>query len=390
MNRRIPIGKQWRQIAVGWGLAVATLSWTTAVVAAPNGPPPAQVRTDTVDTQVLGSRWEVVGRLREVRRSVVASEQAGRVMQTHVEEGQAVIGGQSTLAVIDDTWARLALKTAQAKVAQATAGVAVAKARLDQAVRDRQYLIELLKSGSAKPKEAEDAQTTQRAQQAILQLALADLQEANSGVERASQQVAKLKIIAPFDGIVVRKATEIGQWVNPGDPVVEIISSQQIDAVIDVPEHLINMLRVDENIEVVVEAIGVEAVGQIVAVNPLGSSVARTFPVKIRLDDLGGRLKAGMSVLARVPTSQSAKVLLIPRDALSRSEKGDVVWADVNGSAVPIAVRVLFGHEDHYAVEPIGATLIKGAHVVIEGAERLIPGQPLRVMPDPTGQDVGK
>lgn len=348
------------------------------------GPPPALVRVGQVRRESLQARWEVVGRLREVRRAVVAAEQPGRVVEVPVDEGESVEGQETVLARIDDIWAQIALESAKAQLEQAKAGVAEARAQYEQAQRDRNYLDGLLKTGSAKPKEVEDSHTTQQAKQAALDRAEADLLVAQAALSRSQEQLARLTVLAPFDGVVVRKLTEVGQWMNQGDNVAEVISRGEIDVVMDVPESVINHVTVGGEVEVLIEPLGLEQTGRVAAVNPLGSTAARTFPVKVRLDDLGGRLKPGMSVLAWVPTSDRVEVLTVPRDAVSRSALGKVVWAMNHGVAVSVPVEVLFSAGDRYAVSPIGdgdGLLHEQVPVVIEGAERLFPGRPLEVAP---------
>ena len=363
----------------------------TSVVAQPGegqGPPPQMVRVDRALTQMLQARWQVVGRLREVRRSVVAAEQSGRIVQLDVEQGDVVEGSRTVLARIDDVWAKLALAAAQATLSQAKAGVAEAQANLTQAQRDLSYIEELQARGSAKPKEVDDARSTTAAARARLDRARADVLAAEAALDRANVDLQRLRVVAPFDGVVTQKMTEVGQWVAPGDAVVEIISRGKIDALIDVPEKIINHVEMDEPVDVHVSAIDIETEGRVAAINPLGASAARTFPVKIRLDDQHGKLKAGMSVTAMVPTGERKAILTVPRDAVLRSPTGDVVWAAMDGRAMKVAVRVLFGHEDRYAVEVSpnysGPPFRDGTLVIIEGAERLaFPGQPLNIMNPP-------
>jgi multidrug efflux pump subunit AcrA (membrane-fusion protein) len=138
------------------------------------------------------------------------------------------------------------------------------------------------------------------------------------------------------------------------------------------------------SIEVVVEALAVEASGKVVGINPRGSNAARTFEVKVRLDDQGGKLKPGMSVLARIPTGEMVEVLTLPRDAVIHSANGPMTWAEMNGVAAPVPLDVLFAHDGGYAVHAGGGAggqaqvlLVDQQRVVIEGAERLFPGQPL-------------
>ena len=379
--------------AAVWLCGISTQAWAEDPPKGDGGgggPPPALVRVGRVESQNLQARWDAIGQLREIQRAVVAAEQPGRVMEMIVQEGDAVTAGQTVLAKIDDVWAKLALDTAQAMLTQAQASVAEGRAQLDQAKRDRKYLDDLLVSGSAKPKEVEDAHTTEQAESARLERAQADLMAAQAELHLRQKELERLTVVAPFDGVVVAKMTEVGQWVDQGDPIAEVISRGQIDAVIDVPEAMINNISVGGNVELLIEPLSLTVVGTVVAVNPSGSSSARTFPVKVRLADQDGKLKPGMSVTAKVPMGQHVDVLTVPNNAVNQSASGAVVWVDVNGAAMPVAVKVLFSEGDRYAVEPIqadggpmGARLAQQMRVVVEGAERLFPGRPLMIPDQP-------
>jgi membrane fusion protein (multidrug efflux system) len=343
------------------------------------GAPPALVRVGTASTEALQQRFEVVGRLQEVRRATIAAEVRGKVLDVPIEEGDRVEGGQAVLARIDGVWAEAALAAAVSRVASA-------EATLDQSQRDLEYLEALQSAGSARPREVADMRSQVRAHEASLAAAVAERDEAAVAVER-------LAVLAPFTGVVTRKLAEVGQWVEPGAAVAELISTDAIDAVVFVPERVINTVRLGERIEVLIEPLGEVVNGEVIAVIPSGSSAARTFPVKVRLDDHGGRLKPGMSAVARLPLGERSQVLTVPRDAVQFAGGAASVWAALpNGGApmpiaMPLSVEVLFGSGDRFAVRPLpsmgGAELVPEMPVIIEGAEMLFPTRPLIVMDEP-------
>ncbi len=354
---------------------------------------PATVRVGAVETQTLRERTAVIGRLREVRRAVVAAEVEGKVLAVAVREGDAVVGGETVLAQIDGVWVEQDLARTQAEVA-------AAQATLDQSLLDLSYLEQLLEAESAKPKEVDDMRATVSSDRARLNAAMAER-------GRVKKEVERLVVLSPFDGFVTRKITEVGQWVAPGDEIVEVISQGEVDAVADVPEHVIDRIKIGDTAEVVIEPLGLPVRGLVVAINPSGGNSARTFPVKVKLDDLGGRLKAGMSVTVWLPVGPEAGYLTVPRDAVSYGVDGQSVWVGVLGepqeavkpggeseggevdgerepkkpTAVRVAVRVLFGEGDRVVVRPVvdggGGVLAEGAMVVIEGGEGVKSGQPL-------------
>ena len=348
----------------------------------PPGPPPALVQVDVVRKETIQARREVVGRLVEVRRAMVAAEQPGRVVQVNAEEGDKVKADDTVLARIDDVWASLALRTAEAELAQERASVLAETARLNQAKRDLEFVTEVFESGSITQKELIDAEALVRERQASLAVAQATVLAASVQEDRCREDLSRLVVRAPFDGVVVRKMTEVGQWVTVGATVAEIISVGHVDALVDVPEEFVNHLNRGLEVEVWVESLAATVTGKVASITPMGSVSARTFPVKIRLNDRDGSFKPGMSVIAHVPTGKMLEQLTVPRDAVKRTASGTVVWVNLEGKAMPVGVKILFGVKDRFVVTPVGGgpPLLPGARVVTEGAERLFPTQPLNVI----------
>ena len=357
------------------------------------GPPPATVRVDKATVHNLRPRLAVVGRLREVRLATVAAEVEGKVLDVSVQEGDPVVGGETVLATIDGVWSELSLARTQADVA-------AAQATLDQSELDLAYLEQLLQAQSAKPKEVDDMRAQVSSDRAKLSAAIAER-------DLVGKELERLIVIAPFDGFVTRKITEAGQWVDRGDDIVEVISKGQVDAVADVPEHLIDSIKLGDTAEVLIDPLNLPVRGEIIAINPDGGNAARTFPVKVKLDDMDGRLKSGMSVTVWLPVGDQTPMLTVPRDAVLYSLDGQSVWvglppkpadsaepeSDTPGpgpahagppprpTAMVVSVRVLFGEGDRAVVEPISGAdnspLTDGATVIVEGAESLFPTQPL-------------
>ncbi|MEM7577594.1 MAG: efflux RND transporter periplasmic adaptor subunit [Planctomycetota bacterium] len=388
-------------VAAGLGIAIAVAPATPEEQAGGppggGGPPPAMVKVDTALMQPLEERLAVTGRLREIRRVTATAEVAGKLIELNVEQGDRVTGGQTVLARIDPTWSDLRVQSAEANLNEA-------RANLDQSENDLAQLERLRAQGTAKQKEVDDARTAAAAD-------LARLAASEAELSRAKVEQERLAIVAPFDGVITAKNAEVGQWVEPGDGVVDLISMGQIDAEVDVPERAIGaMARLaadDVPIPVLLDALGQEVAGTVTAVTPDGSSASRTFPVKVRLDDLDGTLKPGMSVTARFPLGSPKPTLTVPRDAVLFSTLTPQVWVSMDPGppprsepsdpdvasdtppasmglpmALPASVRVLYGQGDRFAIEVLDGPLFPGATVVVEGGESLFPTRPL--MFDPT------
>ena len=380
------------------------------------GPPPTMVQVSLVQKRTLQRRVELVGRLREIKRAPVPSEVEGKLLALLTPGGRQLLGPHAELerfldvfmvdqdivptviARVDPTWAKLAL-------AKAEGDLQAAKANAKRSASELELVEAMFNRGSAERQSLIDAQSEKDADAASI-----DVMQA--AVDLAQEQLDRCEIRAPFDAVVTKKLSEQGQWVSPGSGVVEIVTRGKIDAVIDVPESYVKYIRTaprdadvtkDDNVtkvELTIDATGQRVVGHAVAVNPDGSNAARTYAMKVQIDDRDGLFKVGMSVSAMVPLEQEREYLVVPRDAVRDAENSRQVWISMvmQGPmpvAVPMDVKVLFGPDEdkkYYAVEPLpkmeGVSLDEGMQVVTQGAERLWPMRPLIVTPGVGGGGV--
>jgi len=128
----------------------------------------------------------------------VTAPQAARVMEIPHGEGDRVARG--------DLLVRFEIPSLSAEVATRESALAQATARAANAQAARDRLAGLMERGVAARREVDDAERD-------LAEARATVAEGNAGLEAARQLLARQKVVAPFDGVVVRR------WHNPGDLV---------------------------------------------------------------------------------------------------------------------------------------------------------------------------
>lgn len=355
----------------------------------PAGPPPAVVAVDEAKLEVVDQRHEVTGQLRALRRSLIAAEQPGLVVDLKLEEGDPVAAGQ-VLARLDDTLSTLAVAREEANVLTRRAVVSERGSQLERARRDKARVDELAIKGSASANEGDDAQTNVNLADARLAQAKAELGAAESDLALARERLRQMTVTAPFGGRVVKKSTEVGQWLQAGASVVEIVALEQVEARLDVPESLVDKLRSSSGaggeikVRVRVRALGVEIDAAVAQIVPDADPLSRLFPVRVRLGNEGERLKPGMSVVGLVPTGKHEPMLTVHKDAMLRDDAGEFVYFDAGGAAAVARVRGVFAVGDRVALEA-GSRLPPGARVIVKGNERVFPGQPLMIVPGAGG-----
>ena len=342
----------------------------------PAGPPPTPVRARPVTFEVVQEYRQVTGNLRALARSKVATIEPGLVVECPVEEGDAVKKGD-VLAQLDDRRLLLELERIKAQKAVAKATVAERSALLDRTRHDYEALKQLDERRASNPKELVDAEYDVQAAAARKQQAEQDLRVLEAQADLLRTRLADMIIRAPFEGVVVAKETEVGQWVATGEPLVELVSVGRYDAWLDVPQQFAAAaIAPQAKVAVEIRASGQRFEPARPRVVRDVDRIARTFSFVIRVTDAVGRLAPGMSVMGWVPTGRRDRHLMVPRDALMRNQAGFFVYAvSTRGGgppmALPVQIDVVFEYDDAVAIRP--GPLQKGDQVVTEGNERLFP-----------------
>lgn len=346
------------------------------------GPPPAVVVLDPARLETIEQWREVTGRLRALQRSLLASQEDGLVVELDLEEGDQVEKGQ-TLAHLHDVRAKLAVARAEADVADKKASVAENRVAVENAKRDLDRYQQASGQSTVTPMEMDRVRSIYDGASARLDSATAELAAAESDLALARQRLQDMTIKAPFAGRIVSKQTQVGQWIGRGDAVVEIVSLDVIEAWLDVPEKFIGRLSESEGVvHIRCDAVGRMLDAKVTAIIPDADPLSKLFPVRVRLDNKDLTLKPGMSVVGLVPTGANAPTLTISKDGILRDDAGEYVYFNAGGIAAPARITTLFGLPNN-RVAIRSDSLPPGAGIVVEGNERMFPGQPLQIQGSP-------
>lgn len=296
--------------------------------------------------------------------SRVASEIAGLVTEVPIREGERVRKGD-LLAQLSGRSLELSLRAAQAQLEEA-------EARQKLAERNYERARELSASGVFSRQQLDDALYEFRAWQGRIDNLRAEIDRIRYEQERCS-------IRAPFDGIVISRHTEVGEWLKVGDPVAEVLSLEELDVVVNVPERYYRTVREGAPARLTLDAFpGSFVRGRVSAVIPRAEPQARTFPVRVRIRNEAGRIAAGM--LAQVEldgvfeTGEGPRLAtIVPKDAVVREGaelRIYVLDGDGTAKAVPVSTGAAIG-----AWTEVNGAVAPGQKVITRGNERLRPGQ---------------
>jgi membrane fusion protein (multidrug efflux system) len=236
-------------------------------------------------------------------------------------------------------------------------------------------------------------------------------------VEQLRDTLAKMTITMPYDGFVVKKHCEAGEWRRQGDPVVEIVDLSVVRLLLDVPERYAGDLEKGAATPVVFESLADrEFVGKVSQIVPASAAGTHTIPVRVDIanpiEDGRPAIAAGLFGRAWLPVGKEHSALLVPKAAVIRQTGQDYVYTatDVpppevkkmmeeaakaaSGKpasppppvpmppiryAVAIPVEIVQGYGRFMEVK--SETLQDGTRVVTRGTYLLSPGAPVQEYP---------
>ncbi|WP_237054665.1 efflux RND transporter periplasmic adaptor subunit [Marilutibacter chinensis] len=334
---------------------------------ADEGTDTARITVATVEQAALGERFSLTGTLTAERDAQLSPRVDGLVARVHVDAGDRVSAGQ-VLVELDPAVGRQALARARAQAAEAEAAVNEAARLLAEARRlGEDRLI---------------AATQVDARESELQLAQATLASARASAREQAELVERHMLPAPFDGVVAEKLTEAGEWVQRGTPVLSLVATDRVRLDLRAPQERFGQLDDDAKVRVFADALGGTPLqARIGARVPVTDPGARTFLLRLLVDDPDGRLLPGTSARAEIDLPASAPALVVSRDALLRQPDGGYsLFVVEDGEAGPVgrqrSVRVLRERDGLVAVT---GDLSAGQRVVVRGNEALRDGQPVEI-----------
>lgn len=328
----------------------------------------APVAVTEAEARPIVREERVTGTVTSPRAAALSTQVGGMVSRLTVEAGDRVDQGE-TVVELDRELAAHALDTARAEARRAEAVLANARRRLDEGRR-------LVDEGSIPQSDFEDRAAAER-------IAVADLAAARAEASHQAAVVARYRIGAPFAGVIARRVAELGEWLEPGDTVVELVATGGLRFDFRVPQELYPLLAGDTRVTVRLDALPErDFAGRIEAIVPVSDPGVRTFLLRVvPADAAHPAITPGMSARGVLAIDTGRHGVTVPRDALLRYPDGRVsVWLlERSGDRTRarerfVGLGLTFGDR----VE-IREGLEAGATVVVEGNEALEDGQAVRV-----------
>ena len=338
--------------------------WTVTAVHAQEVVP---VMVAVVESVQSDDELRLTGTVTSERVASLSTSVNGLVKRVRVDAGDRVAAGNA-LIYLDSAMARLALDRTKAAAEEA-------RAQLSEQQRLRDEAKEMFERGLIPQTRLHSAESGRRVAAARVNRLVAERKEQEEIVRRHI-------VIAPFAGVISKKLTDPGEWVETGTTVLELVDTQRLRIDVQVPQERYGQIRVGTPISVELDAnAGRFLKGKVIARVPVNNPGARTFLVRVKVANGAKEMAPGMSARVVFALRQGVSTVRVPRDAILRKPDGSTsVWIVIDGDTPTVSQRqVELGRSLRGWID-VRSGIDAGMRVVVRGNETLREGQQVRIL----------
>ncbi|MIL09977.1 efflux RND transporter periplasmic adaptor subunit, partial [Salmonella enterica subsp. enterica] len=312
---------------------------------------PAEPRTVAVITPPRTQHARAIrisGQTEPDKKAIVATRAAGIISKLPVRQGDRVTKGQTVLVLDPEDKPAL---------------VEMAKQVVKQRRAEYEAAQRLSKTGTAPKLQLDNAVSALAAAESTLEAAQADL--------------ARLTLVAPFDGVIDKVSVELGSSVAQGAEVATVLSLDPVVVKGEISERDLRYVSIGDKADATLVN-GEKVSGEVRFVSREATAATRTFRTEVAIANPDDAIPAGMTaeLLVRAMSTDS---IILPRSVVTLSATGDL-----GIRAVDKDNKVVFFPIDLVDDTPNGLVLAgipADAQVVVAGQEMVKEGEVVKPVP---------
>lgn len=238
----------------------------------------------------------------------LAPRSAARMTELLAQEGQSVKKG--------DILARLEDNEQQADIANLTAQLAFAESDFQR--KDTLY-------------------KTRSTSWNIVDAAKAQRDSLAAQLDKVKAQAGYFSLVAPADGVIIRKDGEVGELIPAGQPVFYMSCCAPLRITAEVDEEDIPLVKEGQEVLIQSDAFPDQVFhGNVASITPKGDPVARSYRVRMTYDAAATPLMIGMTAETNILVKKVDKASLLPTSAVG---SGNRVQIAANGVVRTVSVQ---------------------------------------------------
>jgi membrane fusion protein (multidrug efflux system) len=209
--------------------------------------------------------------------------------------------------------------------------------------------------------------------------------QAKSNFEAGEKQVSGLKqqsnmyrIISPINGTIDQMDLKLGQVAQPGTTGIRIVNADVLKVKANVPESYASSINQGDNVKVVIPDANDSLMAKVTFAAKVIDAASRSFGIEIKLPQRK-TLRPNMTAIIKIANYTRSDVVVIPLNAVQRSEKGDYVFVNNNNTAKKKIVKL--GSISSGRIEILSG-LANGDQLITAGASEVEDGDKIKVSQD--------
>ena len=257
----------------------------------------------------------------------ISAKVDGRIDRLLVEEGDFIKAG-AIVAMLDTN--ELA-----AQVLQAQGSLLTAQAELEQAELD-------LRRNEALANQGAISMQTLDSMRIKRDLNIGKVRSAKGNMALIQTRFDNANIVAPRDGIIVKRWVQSGYYTKTGAAIVSLADTSSLLAKATIGEAQMKDIAIGSPVKVIVNALGnTEFSGVITRLSPAATAPARTFTAEISIPNPQGVLKPGLFAKVSTPIQARTNVIAVPESALVMKEDQKTVFTvTAQGQARQVTLKL--------------------------------------------------
>lgn len=292
---------------------------------------------------------EIQGTVQSDELVNVSSETGGRLLEVKAIEGQTVQKGQLI--------ARVDLEQMKKQIAEVETSLELA-----EELYARQQRLWDQKVGS-------EIQLLQ---------AKNNVDRLNKSLETMNYQLKKSDIYAPITGVVERVILQAGEMSGPGSPILQILNTNQVKVVADVPESYLRSIRKGELVTLRFPSLNEEKQARVSLIGATINSSNRTFQVEVDLPNGNGMLKPNLLAIMLLSDFSEKDAIAIPIELVQQEIGGkDFVFIKKDTPDGPVAQKAYVKTGKSYKGEILIVEGLTGEEVLLDEGARFVSDQDL-------------
>ncbi len=203
-----------------------------------------------------------------------------------------------------------------------------------------------------------------------------NLQSAQKQVAALRQQSDLYRIASPINGVVDQMDLKLGQAAGPGTTTIRVVNTEYLKVKANVPESYAANIHQGDMVKVVVPDANDSTVAKVTFAAKTIDASSRSFAIEVQLP-ASKTIKPNMTALLKVADYSTKKAVVVPINAIQKSESGDFVFVDENGIAKKKNIKE---GKSYGGKTEIVDGLKEGEKLVTDGSSEIEDGDKLKVL----------